>query len=156
MDNKSKGRYVLKVVLLLAYLALATYVLFFAEGFGRGAESEFRYNLIPFHEIKRYFNYWDVVGAEVFCLNIFGNIILFIPLGFFIPALFTGKGHYPLEAIIICFLFSVAVEVIQLVTRLGSCDVDDVILNTLGGIIGYIIYRIYSFIRRRSYGRKKT
>ena len=147
MKKGSAGRYIFKLFLFFLYIVVMTYILFFAEGFGR-SEGTLRYNFVPFREIMRYINYRDVVGDQVFALNIFGNILLFVPLGFFIPALFTGDGHYHMGAILLCFVFSSSVEIIQLYTRLGSCDVDDIILNTLGGIIGYILYRIYSVIRR--------
>ena len=145
MKKGSAIHYLFKLILFFLYLAVVTYILFFAEGFGR-SEGAVRYNMIPFHEIMRYINYRDVVGDQVFALNIFGNILLFIPLGFFIPALFTGNGHYPFGVILICLVFSASVEIIQLYTRLGSCDVDDVILNTVGGMIGYILYRVYKAI----------
>ena len=53
------------------------------------------------------------------------------------------------------FLCSVTVELIQLVSKLGSCDVDDVILNTLGGLLGYIMFCICIGIIHIFTGKKK-
>ena len=52
-------------------------------------------------------------------------------------------------------LLSLGVEVMQLITRVGSFDVDDIFLNTLGGVLGYIIFVICNAIRRRHYVRKR-
>lgn len=67
-------------------------------------------------------------------LNIFGNIILFVPLG-----LFGGNKKF-LKFIIGALLIVLLVEMIQLFTLRGAFDVDDVILNVTGAIIGYLFY----------------
>ncbi|MCR5452644.1 MAG: VanZ family protein [Lachnospiraceae bacterium] len=136
-------------------MLILTYLLFFAEEVGRGVSQELRYNLTPFKEINRYITYRKQIGELGFFLNIYGNILLLVPLGFLLPAIFWGEKHYPVLAIGICFLFSVGVELTQLVTRHGCCDVDDVILNTIGGMIGYLLYRIYKFIGRKVNDSKK-
>lgn len=50
------------------------------------------------------------------------------------------------------FEFSLLVETIQLVSKVGSFDVDDLMLNTLGGILGYVIFSLCNYIRRKVYG----
>ena len=49
----------------------------------------------------------------------------------------------------ISFLSSLSVELLQLVTKLGSCDVDDIIMNTLGGFFGYILFVVCRGVYRR-------
>ena len=55
----------------------------------------------------------------------------------------TFFGHRDTPASVIPRLRSVLVELIQLVSKVGSCDVDDMLLNTLGGIIGYVLFRFF-------------
>jgi len=71
--------------------------------------------------------------------NIGGNIVGFIPLGLLLPLLFfrSGKG---LKSIAATFLISLSFETIQLYTGRGVFDVDDLLLNTLGGLTGYLLY----------------
>ena len=64
-----------------------------------------------------------------------------MPMGFFVPSL--REQHTGLFfTVLTCFSVSLLVEVTQLMTRLGCCDVDDLILNTLGGLLGYLTYLI--------------
>ncbi len=130
------------------YLVLLFYVLFFAEGYGRAAVGELRYNLVPFAEISRFLTYHRQIGILPVLLNIGGNILGFMPLGFELPALipFFRKG---IRAVAGGALLSSMVEVIQLVARVGSYDVDDILLNTLGTLLGYLVYRSISGYRRR-------
>ncbi len=130
------------------YLVLLFYVLFFAEGYGRAAVEELRYNLVPFAEISRFLTYHRQIGILPVLLNIGGNILGFMPLGFELPALipFFRKG---IRAVAGGALLSSMVEVIQLVARVGSYDVDDILLNTLGTLLGYLVYRSISGYRRR-------
>lgn len=141
-------------VLFVAYLVLLFYFLFFSEGFGRmqGAD-EYHYNLVLFREIRRFTKYRHIVGNRAFLLNVFGNLIAFMPLGFFIPAL-SRKSKNGFAVVLNCFLVSLLVEVIQLVFKLGCFDVDDLLLNTLGGLLGYMIYWICDKITDRTSRQK--
>ena len=77
------------MVLFVLYVLLLIYFLFFSEGYGRIAEEEriYRYNLKPFVEIRRFWMYREQVGLSAFFMNIFGNVIGFIPLGFILPVI---------------------------------------------------------------------
>lgn len=82
--------------------------------------------------------------------NLGGNIIGFMPLGFLIP-LTIFRRHRLLLTIIAVFGISLLFEVTQLYTGLGVFDVDDLLLNTMGGLLGFIMYLITMlFVRRRS------
>lgn len=99
-----------------------------------------RINLIPFTQIMES---WDLAfnqnfGIIYFISNIFGNIILFIPLGFALPLLWNISVK---STIIYCFVISLFIEILQLPFLRGS-DIDDVILNCIGGLIGCIIYKL--------------
>lgn len=80
--------------------------------------------------------------------NVVGNIIWFIPLGFLVPLIWDKKRK--LGAVIgLSFITSLSIEVLQFIFRTGISDVDDLVFNTLGGIIGYIIFKIGQVIYKK-------
>ena len=128
-------------ILFIIYLIVMVYFLFFSEQFGRVPSDTYHYNLKPFTEIKRYLNYAKEIGSFYVILNLLGNVVCFMPFGFVLPIL-SNKQRNIFKVTFLSFLCSVTVELIQLVSKLGSCDIDDVILNTLGGFLGYILFCI--------------
>ena len=89
-------------------------------------------NFIPFKEIFRY-----SFLSNLFIKNILGNIIMFIPYGFF--ASYYLKINKKLPGIILAIIVSSSIELIQL--SIGRIfDVDDIILNTTGAFIGVLFY----------------
>lgn len=130
-------------ILFAIYVACMVHFLFFSEQLGREVSQSTHYNLHPFAEIKRFLwmaNYPEKYGMSVL-LNLGGNIACFMPMGFVLPILSKRKWGILRVTGISC-LASCLVEITQLVTKLGSCDVDDVILNTVGGLLGYILFVI--------------
>lgn len=141
VKNKKKGHAWIWVCF-LAYLFALSYVLFFAEAFGRtGKSEEYRYNLTLFQEIRRYLKMALNHNWNLFVINVVGNIAVFIPFGIFMPLLFPKCKNVILTALF-SLEFSIVIEVIQIVSRVGSFDVDDLLLNTLGGVCGFIIFVI--------------
>lgn len=153
--NKDKKFRLVVSVLFICYLLALCYFLFFAENLGRTGSSGFHYNFQPFKEISRYIVYRKQIGFWSVTLNLLGNIVAFLPMGVFFPLIFDSKMK-GFSTILISFEISVLVELIQLLSKVGSCDVDDVILNTLGSIIGCILYYIVKKIRSTGHGSKKT
>ena len=136
-------------ILYVFYLCLLFYFLFFSEGFGRmGGSAEYRYNLKPFREIMRFYRYRYILGNKAFFINVFGNVIAFMPMGFFQPLLAQKKWRGAL-VVLNCFIVSLLVETIQLVFKVGCFDVDDLLLNTLGGLLGVIIYYVFQKCLKR-------
>ena len=111
----------------------------------------YHYNLVPFREIIRFFTYRELIGMKAFFENLFGNILAFVPFGFMMPIL-NKECRKTARIILLTFLLSLIVENIQLVIRIGSFDVDDLILNTLGGTLGIGIFHWINGIRRRWFG----
>jgi glycopeptide antibiotics resistance protein len=95
-------------------------------------------NLIPLRTILEFAE--DVRdNTPYFALalcNLAGNIILFIPLGVFLPMLWDGQRRF-FRFLLTAGLTVTAVETMQLFTMLGSCDIDDLIFNLLGASMGY-------------------
>ncbi len=137
-------------VLFVLYLVLLTYFLFFAETMGRSPEArtDYRYNLVLFKEIRRFIMYRDILGYRAVFMNIAGNMIAFMPFGFFLPVIWHRMKHW-YTTTVLSFTFSLCVETLQLVMKVGSFDVDDLVLNTIGGLAGYAIYRFLKGVWHR-------
>ena len=97
-------------------------------------------NIVPFTEIMRY-----EFGSDLFVYNVIGNIVLFIPFGYIIASYIKPKKLW--TNLFISIIVSTTIEFVQL--NIGrSFDIDDIILNTLGGIAGFLIYIALSAIER--------
>lgn len=143
------------ILLFILYVLVLVYFLFFSEEYGRIAQSEhiYRYNLTPFVEIQRFWKYREQLGVFALATNIFGNVLGFIPFGLILPVI-SEKMQNGFLIILSGFALSLCVEVIQLVTRVGCFDVDDLILNTIGAAAGYLAFAICNYLRRKYYGEK--
>lgn len=110
----------------------------------------YRYNLVLFKEIGRFIRHWDKVGIPAVILNIGGNMAAFMPFGCLASCLFHPKEKWYL-IVLLSFELSFCVEILQLCTKLGCFDVDDLLLNTLGGFIGYLLYWVW----KKFHGKNK-
>ena len=135
-------------ILFVLYIVFIIYFLIFSDWYGRTGEmQEYHYNLVLFKEIKRFWNYRDQVGLFAMFTNLFGNVIIFMPFGFFMPMASRRRSFF--STVFYSFGLSLCVETFQLITKVGSFDVDDLLLNTIGGLAGYVIFVICAAIRRR-------
>lgn len=148
MRKLNKKHRILSGVVFIIYLVFLIYFMFFAEGLGRGiVSSEYKYNLIPFKEISRFIKYWKILGVGAVAANLLGNVVAFVPFGMFLPGLINNRYSY-FGMAVLSFDMSLLIELLQLASKVGSFDVDDLILNTVGGLIGYCIFR-YLFKHRK-------
>lgn len=96
------------------------------------------YNLVPFKEILRY-----GIKSKQFFYLVLGNVAIFVPFGFMIASYAKPKNigaNFLIGAIV-----STTIEFVQ--RRIGRCfDIDDIILNTIGCMLGYIIYKLFDKI----------
>jgi len=106
----------------------------------------YRGNLVPFHEIEGYISAIRDSGSMHSLVNLLGNVIAFLPLGFMLPLPFSKRFQSLGKVVLLSFLFSLGLEVAQLVTSSGTFDVDDILLNTTGGALGYSVYVSYQLI----------
>lgn len=98
-------------------------------------------NLTPFKEIFRY-----ELMSSAFIKQVLGNIVLFVPLGYFVSYYCKIKGIVGIT--IVSLLSSVTIEIVQhFIGR--SVDIDDVILNVFGGIIGFLLYKLFKSINEK-------
>jgi glycopeptide antibiotics resistance protein len=141
-------------VLFVIYVIFIVYFLLFSEWYGRTGNTEgYRYNLVLFKEIRRFIEYREELGAFAVFTNLFGNILIFVPFGFFLPM--GSKQRSFFVTVYYSFSLSLCVEVFQLITKVGCFDVDDLLLNTIGGTLGYILFAICNVVRRRYFAKKK-
>ena len=98
-------------------------------------------NFIPFEEMFRY-----EFGTKLFYKNVVGNMLMFIPYGFFISYFLKTKN--PLLILLLTTLVSVTIEFTQLL--IGRVfDVDDIMLNIIGGLLGFIIYYVFVKVKNK-------
>lgn len=150
MINKIKNNkclYFLVLLLFISYiLVLLNRVLFYAYGnYYRYASDVISYNIIPFKTIVRYFKGFNLYPLNVWFFNLFGNVLAFIPFGFFLPIVFKRVSNIK-NIMLYGILFSLFIEILQLTTRLGSFDIDDIILNTIGTVLGFYIMKVIDFL----------
>ncbi len=145
-----KGKKLIKTVfyvLFLLYIGLASTLLFFspyrqAVRYGRN-QAFTEYNFIPFHTISNYLKATGTINTSIVITNLAGNILAFMPLGFFLPLLFQRFLKFR-NTLLFVMATTFTVECLQYAFRVGSFDVDDLILNTVGGVLGFIIFKIAS------------
>jgi glycopeptide antibiotics resistance protein len=134
------------LTVLLVYITFISWRLFFyaySDNF-RGQMTNVSYNLIPFKTVLNYIQNSGHLNFEVLFYNLAGNVAAFMPLGFLLPLAF--KRFKAAKTFMVAFALILFAEVMQLVSRRGVFDVDDLLLNMLGSIIGYGIYRLLFII----------
>lgn len=151
----------------LAYGALMLYLLFFrnrtiAEGIPYWEQVRNNYNLTIWRTVgsfwdvltrrEHYVEKWGAISvyrtyAQSAIINLVGNVVMFIPFGAFLPAMWTDLQRL-WKTIFVGFMCILGVEILQLFTLLGKCDVDDVVLNMIGIFAGYSLWRIAK-VRRK-------
>lgn len=132
-------------ILFIAYIAALFKILIFRylsiSQLFSGSYGKMRsINLIPFKTVIQDLVNSRRMGYMSAISNTFGNIIIFIPFGYFIPSL-NEKYSKLSNMLISTACFSLFFEISQYILGVGSSDIDDIILNTIGGIIGYVLYK---------------
>lgn len=142
-SSKNKALWILSTLLLYSvmfFYLLLLFLLLFKKAAVGTKESV---NLVPFETIGRYLSK-NTLAHSFAVNNLLGNILIFIPFGVYITLFNRHKKIYINTCIIM--LVSVLVEVLQYLFGVGIMDIDDVILNTIGGFIGIIIYKGFNLI----------
>ena len=137
--------------LFVVYVALLLWLLFdrpsgWDSDLSYAAQLRANMNLVPFQTIGAY---WQAVKGLDYSPNFYhsivnlgGNIFLFIPVGYFLPRLWPFLRNFFLF-LLTCLLAVTLVELLQLVTLLGCLDIDDLILNLFGMVLGYLFFIIF-------------
>ncbi len=131
--GRAAGKLLIPVFLI--YLLILFIVLFAKEPVG----SFQSVNLVPFGTIRRYITSREIFVQSFAINNLLGNVALFIPLGIYI-GLFRPKS-IGINTLMIAAI-SAFIEAMQYLLAVGVADVDDVLLNTLGGFLGLLVFRL--------------
>ena len=122
--------------LFIVYVCYLGYLVFFSSDYYRGnVEREIHY--IPFGTIMHFL--FRVPSKKVMVINVFGNIVAFVPMGFLLPIIKRKSASFK-NTMLIVFFATCTVEITQYIAGVGVTDIDDIVLNFLGGVIGYVMY----------------
>ncbi|MVN77246.1 hypothetical protein GO988_13000 [Hymenobacter sp. HMF4947] len=128
----------LKVTLFSVYSLLVAYIVFFARRRHGIVWSEEYLNLLPVKRLVDNYHSSDVKRWD-FYSNLIGNVFLFIPLPIFVQEIFLMRTK---SLIVLGVFISILIESLQYAFHIGVADIDDVLLNTLGTIIGVFVWDI--------------
>ncbi|MFE0562571.1 VanZ family protein [Priestia megaterium] len=126
----------INVLFLVSILLVIRLTMFPESSLGIG-EGKGGINLVPFYTMR------DLLFHHSFgdfILNNIGNIVLFLPLGFFLPIRFRQIDNLP-KSFLVGMLLSTSIEIVQLFMPNRWTDIDDVLLNTLGTGVGYSLFK---------------
>ena len=143
--EKPARRRLYMLLLFVYYIWVLLNVLFFDNAFGRGFghTTMDMVNLEPLRTVKNYilaYGYGNI-SLRLVVLNLAGNVIAFAPMAVFLPALFRWQRSIFFFTASLTLAIT-SVEVLQVYTGTGSCDIDDLILNLAGALAVFIICRV--------------
>lgn len=143
MNKRERIKTVILYGVFICYILLLIKILFLS----RISHLEHRsINLIPFYSIMEYVSS-SSANIKAFAFgNVVGNIVIFVPLGTYL-SLFKNDKRV-ITNLLFIFIVSLFVEIIQGTLGIGASDIDDIILNCLGGLIGILGYKFLLFILR--------
>lgn len=158
IQEKIKIRNFWLKILFIIYLLLLITILFLNNEYRMGGYEDINTfskehfetsNIIPFATIIDYISKLlsNNISTSIVIINFATNLLLFAPMGFFIPILFKNKIKNIKQFGIIIIVITMFVEILQFMTYRGSTDVDDIILNTIGAIIVYMLMKT-KFIKK--------
>lgn len=136
LDEKLKNKKIQKIALVL-YSMILIYFLFFA--FDRGSIKEGVSNYRYSFEVNSIPLWLPRNGISKLWIFSLGNLVAFVPLGMLISLVFDSKLIKTMTIFIISITIS---EFVQMITFRGSFDVEDILINSMGVLIGYISYKL--------------
>lgn len=152
--KRNTGRWLLWVCFLV-YCALMLWLLFSREQYP--VEGDYwermrrNVNLMPFATVRLYLRVLAEPALAYLIphavVNLAGNVVMFVPLGFFLPTVLPKLRKW-WKTVLCTVLMVTVIELVQLFTLLGSCDVDDLMLNVAGAWLGYGLWRIAGRFRK--------
>lgn len=143
-------------IIFVYYLLILFNMLFFDSYFGREVNADLPLkeylneicNFRPFATVRRYLFAYELgtVSRRITIINLLGNFCAFMPMGVFLPILLK-KCRKPLVFIGLTAMLICGVELLQIITRLGIGDIDDIILNMSGALLAYCLMQL-PFIKK--------
>lgn len=142
----------------LTYILIVIDFTLISDSFGRNLSSIFilnkaeinehikrSTNFIPFNTIRLYINAYLSGSLQFYIIieNLLGNLLVFAPLAILAPTALRSINTLP-KFLLFIGIFVVIIEIMQFVFLTGSADIDDLILNMIGALIGYGVVSINS------------
>lgn len=119
------------------YFYILLYTVFFA-GRRRGEKEDISTHTVHFDPLVRKWEAWQQnVSLDGLYLDVMGNVVMFVPFSLVMYVVFRIKNLYLI--LLLGFLSSLSIETVQYLFRIGVTDVDDLIFNTLGALIGILV-----------------
>lgn len=147
-NNRFKVMRIFIIIVFTFYIMLLATMLFWS-GYRRfiatiriAEYARYNFNLIPLKTIGKYIQSFinDSMNKSIIFENILGNIFLFAPMGILLPCTFKGLHRF-IKFLVTILIILVGIEIGQLFTQTGSCDIDDVILNLAGAVLFFGLFK---------------
>lgn len=97
-------------------------------------------NIIPFKTIIYYLTIGHKINSDIIIRNLLGKVLLFVPWGVLLPFLFQKAKNFK-NAILITITVTIIIQVLRIILPIGIADIDNIILYTIGSIVGFCLYR---------------
>ncbi len=143
-DNNKANK--LTNVLFIIYLVALLWILVFKLGVRFSYMETRRVNLIPFSEPL-------ILNGKIDFGEMILNAVIFVPLGIYAGVLF--KQWTSVKKVFLFFLISLLIEALQFILKVGAFDITDIITNTLGGIIGLMIFKAIEKVFKNNFKAQK-
>ncbi len=137
MSNYKGAIKYISMAMFVLYLSYLIYLTFFDHTYGRDVIHR-SINIVPFRTIFKFLTRSDLKDILV---NIAGNIAAFVPMGFLLPIAFSKLKGF-LRVLFVVLAATLSIETFQYISGAGISDIDDVILNVIGGVMGYFMMRL--------------
>ena len=128
-------------------LSLYIVVLLYFTVVGRYSHEEYEYKINFFTSYRWFFQY----NGEQVLRQLLINFVMLMPVGFLLPIVIKAKHKY-LITMALSLLLTVFIETMQLITKCGSFEIDDIINNFIGAVIGMLIYALCSKFKKTKQG----
>jgi glycopeptide antibiotics resistance protein len=125
----------ISATIFIIYVSYLIYLTFFDHFYGRGFTHR-SINFIPFKTIIKFLS--SSYNFDIVVTNIAGNIAAFVPMGFLLPIVFSRLSGV-FRVFIVCLSATLSIEFFQYFTVSGVIDIVDILLNVIGGLLGYLI-----------------
>ncbi|MBR1407943.1 MAG: VanZ family protein [Clostridia bacterium] len=156
------------------YLLIVAWLVFFS----RRSTAQYAVHAAPFQDLVQAFRFdfglFDIVRSFFLegirgglthirivkpedIAQVYMNVMLFVPMGYLLPYIFPWfRAKVRIRPAVCCFLVSLAVENLQLLTRRGLYDLDDLLSNTVGGLIGQLLFISFAYVVTHPNWRKEA
>lgn len=158
-EKRKQGIYLAHIFIFMIYIINLGYVLLFDQDFGRNAQHLVGFDLVNLEfmrTIQLFIHGYQlgVISLESIIMNILGNVVIFMPMAYFLPIFFKKQRKWYVFFITMSLLVA-NIEILQMILQTGSADIDDWFLNVIGVMSLYGLFmvtplkKLYSLLERK-------